>query len=162
MSLKIPCLIREVMLMLLFHGHLCCMTISERLCMHSQKQSARWAVDVTAQVVPCRLGSWLSCNFWLVLGLIQKVHSQMTNLWLRLDQVFLVKVLSVWWAIPSESMVFYRKCVEHVTSNWVVLQWLKRWSFLPLLIHDRFRLAGVFICWYSWLSVGCPSNSFRN
>ncbi len=26
---------------------------------------------------------------------LQKVHSQMTNLWLRLDQVFLVKVLSV-------------------------------------------------------------------
>ncbi len=26
---------------------------------------------------------------------LQKVHSQMTNLWLRLDQVFLFKALSV-------------------------------------------------------------------
>ncbi len=35
---------------------------------HSHKQSAHWAVDVTAQVVPCWLGSWLNRNFWLVLG----------------------------------------------------------------------------------------------
>ncbi len=35
---------------------------------HSQKQSAHWAVDVTAQMVPCWLGSWLNRNFWLVLG----------------------------------------------------------------------------------------------
>ncbi len=35
---------------------------------HSQKQLAHWAVDVTAQVVPCWLGSWLNRNFWLVLG----------------------------------------------------------------------------------------------
>ncbi len=36
--------------------------------LHSQKQSAQWAVDVTAQVVPRWLGSWLNRNFWLVLG----------------------------------------------------------------------------------------------
>ncbi len=35
---------------------------------HSQEQSAHWAVDVTAQVVLCWLGSWLNCNVWLVLG----------------------------------------------------------------------------------------------
>ncbi len=34
--------------------------------LHSQKQSAHWAVDETAQVVPCWLGSWLKCNFWPV------------------------------------------------------------------------------------------------
>ncbi len=32
--------------------------------MHSQKQSAHWAVDVTAQKVLCWLSSWLSCNCW--------------------------------------------------------------------------------------------------
>ncbi len=36
--------------------------------LHSQKQLAHWAVDVTAQVVPCWLGCWLNCNFWVVLG----------------------------------------------------------------------------------------------
>ena len=36
--------------------------------LHSQKQSAHWAVDVTAQVVPCWLGSWLNHNYWLVIG----------------------------------------------------------------------------------------------
>ncbi len=35
---------------------------------HSQKQSAHCAVDITPQVVPCWLGSWLNCNLWLVLG----------------------------------------------------------------------------------------------
>ena len=35
--------------------------------LHSQKQSAHWAADVTAEVVPCWLGSWLNCNLWLVL-----------------------------------------------------------------------------------------------
>ncbi len=35
---------------------------------HSQKQSAHWAVDVTAEMVSCWLGSWLYRNFWLVLG----------------------------------------------------------------------------------------------
>ncbi len=34
-------------------------------------------------------------------NLLQKVHSQMTNLWLRLDQVFLVKVLSAVIALYS-------------------------------------------------------------
>ena len=38
------------------------------LLLHSQKQLAHWAVDLTAQVVPCWLGSWLNCNLWLVLG----------------------------------------------------------------------------------------------
>ncbi len=33
--------------------------------LHSQKQSAHWAVSVTAQVVLCWLGSWLDCNLWL-------------------------------------------------------------------------------------------------
>ena len=32
--------------------------------LHSHKQSAHSAVDVTAQVVPCWLSSWLNCNFW--------------------------------------------------------------------------------------------------
>ncbi len=38
-------------------------------------------------------------KIWLTLWshLLQKVHSQMTKLWLRLDQVFLVKVLSEWY-----------------------------------------------------------------
>ena len=35
---------------------------------HSQKQSAHCAVDVTAQVVPCWLSSWLNRNVWLALG----------------------------------------------------------------------------------------------
>ncbi len=57
-------------------------------------------------------GQWVTLTLtkiWLTFGksmiriwptrwsnLLQKVHDQMTNPWLRLDQVFLVKVLSVW------------------------------------------------------------------
>ncbi len=47
---------------------------------HSQKQSAHWAVDVTAQVVPCWLGSWLNCNLWLVLGQWNQLAFQLIQL----------------------------------------------------------------------------------
>ncbi len=47
---------------------------------HSQKQSADWAVDVTAQVVPCWLGSWLKCNFWPVLRPLTQVYFTFTGL----------------------------------------------------------------------------------
>ena len=47
---------------------ICFESVSANDDMHSQKQSAHWAVDVTAQVVPCWLGSWLNRNYWLVLG----------------------------------------------------------------------------------------------
>ena len=30
---------------------------------HSQKQSAHWDVDVTAQVIQCWSSSWLKCHF---------------------------------------------------------------------------------------------------
>ncbi len=42
--------------------------ILHTVAIHSQKQSAHWAEDVTAQVVPCWLGSWLNRNFLLVQG----------------------------------------------------------------------------------------------
>ncbi len=48
-------------------------------CQHSQKQSAHWALDVTAQVVPCWLGSWLNCNLWLVLSQTQKLKSHLSG-----------------------------------------------------------------------------------
>ena len=47
---------------------------------HSQKQSAHLAVDVTAQVVPCWLGSWLNCNLWLVLGQWNQLGFQLIQL----------------------------------------------------------------------------------
>ncbi len=49
--------------------------------LHSQKQSAHWAVDVTAQMVPCWLGSWLNCNFWLVL----RQRTQLVFQFIQLD-----------------------------------------------------------------------------
>ncbi len=42
---------------------------------HSQKQSAHWA-----QVVPCWLGRWLSCNLWLVLGQWNQLAFQLIQL----------------------------------------------------------------------------------
>ncbi len=42
--------------------------------LHSQKQSAHWALDVTAQLVPCWLSSWLKCTFWPVLILVTQVY----------------------------------------------------------------------------------------
>ncbi len=47
---------------------------------HSQKQSAHWAVDVTAQMVPCWLGSWLNHNFWLVIGQRAQLAFQLIQL----------------------------------------------------------------------------------
>ena len=47
---------------------------------HSQKQSAHWAADVTAQVVPCWLDSWLKCNFWPVLRQLPQMHFLFTGL----------------------------------------------------------------------------------
>ncbi len=47
---------------------------------HSQKQLAHWAVDVTAQVVPCWLGSWLNCNPWPVLGQWNQLVFQLIQL----------------------------------------------------------------------------------
>ncbi len=47
---------------------------------HSQKQSAQWAVYITAQMVPCWFGSWLKCIFWPVLRLLTQAMFPFTGL----------------------------------------------------------------------------------
>ncbi len=68
-------------------------------------------------------------------NLVQKVHSQMTNLWLRLDQVFLVKVLSVMASWLSRFVIrslrvsvsgrFYQKSCRHWWARHNGRKWFK-------------------------------------
>ncbi len=53
-------------------------------------------------------------------NLLQKVHSQMTNLWLRLDQVFLVKVLSV---IKTVYTIIRDKSIYWINSQLICTKW---------------------------------------
>ncbi len=101
---------------------------------HSQKQSAHWAVDVTAQVVPCWLGSWLNCNFWLVLGQWTQLAFQSSEQ--KTTWVSYAKTVDSGEIQPSEQKITWLGCIWtpesslHLTSplNWLSTEtWLRWW-----------------------------------
>ncbi len=98
--------------LLTLHSSWCPVSTLIPLChfhLHSQKQSAHWAVDVTAQVVPCWLGSWLNCNLWLVLG--QWNQLSLHHYWMHSLLISTESWLKWWytvgWAISSESVTLW-------------------------------------------------------
>ncbi len=62
------------------NGKLCRNATAGHSKVHSQEQSAHWAVDITAQVVPCWLSSWLKRNFWPVLRSLTGIYFPFTGL----------------------------------------------------------------------------------
>ncbi len=80
----------------------CVTSVFPLLPLHSQKQSAHWAVDLTAQVVPCWLGppggsNWSIWSHGSSLNLISPLNWISTDSWLRWWY-------TVEWAISSESV----------------------------------------------------------
>ncbi len=123
---------------------------------HSQKQSAHWAVDVTAQVVPCWLGSWLNCNLWLVLGQWNQLAFQLIQLDItgvhchnaddsgdiQLSERKITWVSCIW--TPDSSL--------HLISpfNWILTEtWLRWWYTVGWAISSE-SIDGWRQKWYSF------------
>ena len=102
----------------------------------SQKQSAHWAaVDITAQVVPCWLGSWLKCNFWPVLRQPPWVYFPFTRLdatWVSsIKTVNSGDVLSCVWEITWVSSVWTPESSLNLIRPlyWISTErWLRWWN----------------------------------
>ena len=82
--------------------------------MHSQKQSAHWAVDVTAQLVPCWSNSWLKRNFWLVWELWKSGNLVTTSSWEPWD--INTKVTEHEVMIYSGVSYFFWECVLQIST----------------------------------------------
>ena len=101
---------------------------------HSQKQAAHWAVDVTAQMVPCWLGSWLNCTFRLVLGQWNQLTFQLIQLDItgvqRLNVAHSGDIQLSEGKITGVSCIWKPESSLHLISpfNWITTEsWLRWW-----------------------------------
>ena len=113
------------------------------LLFNSQKQSAHWAVDITAQVVSCWLGSWLNRNFWLVLGLWTQLAFQPSER--KITWVSCINTVDSGDIQPSEWKIIWDSCIWTpgftlhliIPLNWISTESWLRWWYTKLKLHMR-------------------------
>ena len=77
--------------------------------LHSKKESAHWAVDVTAQMYACWLSGWLRCNFWIAFILSVRLYIYIWPI-KNSKNVGLIKLTGVEWIITANSMYLLLRC----------------------------------------------------